>query len=111
MRRYTSSVKYAVSAVLDGLISSFSWVLMLLLRLTFPIVNAETAKNICYFMANKGLAAFTDELKGGTTLDNDIFQGVDKLFVCLNAIDISDLGVHTNKDHSSSRTIINSWDI
>jgi hypothetical protein len=111
MRRCTSLIKYAVSAVLDGLVLSFSWDLMLLVTFTLPIVNAETAENICYFMAKNGLATVTDELKGGTTLDNVIFQCVDELLVCLNAIDISDLGVHTNKDHSSSRTIINGWDI
>jgi hypothetical protein len=67
--------------------------MMLLVRFTLPIVNAETVNNICYFMTNNGLATVTDELKGGNRLDIVIFQGVDKIFVCRNAIDISDLGV------------------
>jgi hypothetical protein len=62
-------------------------------------------------MADNGLTMVTDEFQGGTMLDDVVFQCVDKLFICLNAIDISDLCVSSNKENSSSRTIIDGWDI
>jgi hypothetical protein len=84
---------------------------VLLMRFTLPIVNAEGAKDISNLMTDYDLDAVTNELQWGTTLDDVVFQGVDKLFVCLNAIDISDLGTSANKDKNSSGTIINGWDI
>jgi hypothetical protein len=111
MSRRTSAVKNAIIAVLVGLISSFSWVPMLLKGFTLPVVYAEGSEDICHLVTNNGLTTVTDEFLGGSTLDDIIFQCADKLFVCLNAINISDLSVESNKDHSSSRTIINSWDI
>jgi hypothetical protein len=62
-------------------------------------------------MTDDGLALVTNQFQGGTTLDDVVFQCDDKLVVCLNAIDISDLGTSANKDNSSSGTIINCWDI
>jgi hypothetical protein len=44
-------------------------------------------------------------------VDDVVFQRVDKLVICLNSIDISDLSVSSNKDNSSSKTIIDGWDI
>jgi hypothetical protein len=111
MGRGSSTVKNAISAILNGLVASFCRILVLLMRFTLPIVNAEGAKNISNLVTDNGLAAVTNQFHGGTTLDDVIFQCVDKLFVCLNAIDISDLGVSANKDNSSSGTIIDSWDI
>jgi hypothetical protein len=79
---------------------------MLLMRFTLPIVNAKGAKDISNFMTDYGLATVTKEFQGGTTLDDVVSQSVDKLFLCLNSIDISDLGASANKDNSSSGTII-----
>jgi hypothetical protein len=81
------------------------------MRLTLPIVNTEGAEDVSNLMTSNGLTTVTDEFQGGTTLDDVIFQGVDKLFVGLNAIDVSDLSVSANKDNSSSGTIIDGWDI
>jgi hypothetical protein len=79
---------------------------VLLMSFTLPIVNAEGSKDISNLMTDYGLATVTNEFQWGTTLDDVVFQSVEKLFVCLNAIDISDLGASANKDNSSSGTII-----
>jgi hypothetical protein len=85
---------------------SFSRILALLMGFTLPVVNQEGTKDICSFVTNTGLATVTYEFQGGTTLDDVLFQCVDKFFIRLNSIDISDLGVNSNKDNSSSGTII-----
>jgi hypothetical protein len=92
------------------MVSSFSWILMLLRGFTLPIVDKEGAKNSCNLVTNNGLTAVADEFQRGTMLDDVIFQGVDKMFVCHYPIYISDLSVDSKKYHSSSRTIIDSWD-
>jgi hypothetical protein len=66
-------VKNAVSTNLDGLVASFSWVLVLLMGFTLPVVNAEGAKNVSNFMTNNGLATVTDEFQRGTTLNDIVF--------------------------------------
>jgi hypothetical protein len=111
MGRSSSTVKNAVGTILNGLVASFCRVLVVLMRFTLPIINTEGAKDISNLLTDDGLAAVTNQFQGGTTLDGVVFQGVDKLFVCLNAIDISDLGASANKDNSSSRTIMDGWDI
>jgi hypothetical protein len=68
MSRYSSLIKNAVSAILDGLIASFSWVMMLLVRLTLPVVDTEGAEDVCNLMTNNGLTTVADEFQGGTTL-------------------------------------------
>ena len=111
MGRSASTVKNAISTIVNGLVASFCRILVLLMRFTLPIINTEGAKDISNLMTDDGLAAVTNQFHGGTTLNDVVFQCVDKLFVCLNAIDVSDLGVSANKDNSSSGTIIDSWDI
>jgi hypothetical protein len=111
MGRSSSTVKNAISTILKGLVASFCRILVLLMRFTLPIINTEGAKDISNLMTDDGLAAVINQFQGGTMLDDVVFQCVDKLFVCLNAIDISDLGAGANKDNSSSGTIIDDWDI
>jgi hypothetical protein len=48
------------------------WVLMFLVGFTLPIINTEGAKDICYLVANNGLAMVADELQWGTALDDVI---------------------------------------
>jgi hypothetical protein len=79
---------------------------MLLVRFTLPITNTEGAQDINYLVANNGLSTVTDELQGCTSLNNVILQGIDKLFVCLDTINISNFSVNSNKNDSSSGTII-----
>jgi hypothetical protein len=104
-------VKNVVSTILDGLITSFSWVLMLLERFTLTVVDTEGAEDVCNLMTNNGLSMIADEFQGGTTLDDVIFQCVDKLLVFLDAIHISDLSVHSNKYHIIIRTSTDGWDL
>jgi hypothetical protein len=81
------------------------------MRFTQPIINAEGAEDISNLMTDYGLATVTNEFQWGTTMDDVVFQSVYKLFVCLNAIDISDLGASANKENSRSGTILDGWDI
>jgi hypothetical protein len=74
---------------------------MLLVGFTLPVVNTEGAEDVSNLMADKGLTTVTDEFQRGTMLDDVLFQCVDKLFICINAIDISDLSVNYNKNNSS----------
>jgi hypothetical protein len=69
----SSAVKNAVSTILDGLVASFSWVLVLLMGFTLPVVNVEGAKNVSDVMTNNGLATVTDESQRGTTLNDIVF--------------------------------------
>jgi hypothetical protein len=78
---------------------------------TLSVVYAKSVEYICHLMANIGLTMVTDELQWVTTLDDVIFQCVDKLFVCFNAINISYLSIDSNKVHTSRRTIRYSWAI
>jgi hypothetical protein len=77
----TKANKDAVGAILNGLVSSFSWVLMLLMGFTMPVVEAEGAEYICYLMTNNGLSTVTDKFEWGTALDEVIIQCVEKLFL------------------------------
>jgi hypothetical protein len=106
----SSTVKNAIGTI-NGQIASFCRILVLLMGFTLPSFNTEGAKDISNLMTDNGLAAITNQFQGGTTLDDVVHQCVDKLFVCLNAIDISDLGTSANKDSSSSGTIIDGLDI
>jgi hypothetical protein len=84
---------------------------VLLMSFTLPIINAEGAKDISDLVTDYGLATVTNEFQRGTTSDDVVFQSVVKLFVCINAIDISDLSASANKDNSCSGTMMNGWDI
>jgi hypothetical protein len=65
---------------------------MLLMGFTLPVINTKVCKISANLMTNKnGLTTITDEFDRGTMLNDVIFQCVDKLFICLNPIYISDL--------------------
>jgi hypothetical protein len=111
MCRQVHPIKYAIVTVLDRLVPSFCRILVLLVGLTLPIFDEECAKDIHNFVAYKRLTTVTDKLMGSAMLDDIFLQHVNKLTVIFNTIHISDLGGNTNKADSSSRSIINGWDI
>jgi hypothetical protein len=74
MSRSSGRTKNEISPILDGLVSSFSGVLMLLVGFTLPVVDTESAQYVGDFMTDNGLTAVTDEFQGGTTLDDVILQ-------------------------------------
>jgi hypothetical protein len=84
---------------------------MLLMGFTLPVINAEGAQYIGYLVTNNGLSTIAKEFQWCPSLDDVILQGIDKLFVCLDTINISNLNVNSNKNYSSGRTIIDSRDI
>jgi hypothetical protein len=77
------------------------------MRFTLPALDAKSTKDIKNLVTNKNLSAIADKFVRGTALDDVIFQGIDKLLVCFNTINISNLGVCTTKQDSGSRTVSN----
>ena len=61
-----------------------------------------------YLGTDLHLGSVTDKLIGSSPFADVVFQGIHKLFISLDAIYISDMRFASNKDDSSSRTIINS---
>jgi len=111
MGRCTGTVHDAVGGGLDSLVATFCRVLLLLVRFTLPVTNDQSAQNVENFVADLHLSAVTDELVGSTSLTDVVFKGVNKLAVSLDAIDISNLSVITNKQNSGSRSIVNGRNI
>ena len=78
---------------------------------TLPITDAKGAKNVKNLFTDFNLCAITNELGGSATIADVILQGMDKLTVSFNAVDIRDLGIETSKDNRCGRTIIDSRNI
>jgi hypothetical protein len=105
----TCTIENSVSRILYGLVSSFSGVLMVLVRFTLPTIDTECMKDIFDFITNNGLTPVTKKSIGSTSLDNVIFEGVRKLVILLNTMYISNLGRSSYEYDSSSRAVKNSW--
>jgi hypothetical protein len=69
-----------------------------------PVINAAGAEDISDLVANDGLPMIADEFQGSTSLNDVNLSGIDKFFICLDAIHIR----YSDKDYSSSRTIMDS---
>jgi hypothetical protein len=93
------------------LAAPFSWILVLLIRLTLPIGDTQGKKDVLYCITNDNLITVTNELMRSSAISNIGFQGAGKLLIRFDAIDISELGISSYKNNSSNGTIINSWDI
>jgi hypothetical protein len=52
----TSSIRNTIFRILDGLVPSFSWVLVVLVRFTLPTVNTKGTKDIFYFFTKNTLS-------------------------------------------------------
>jgi hypothetical protein len=95
--RGTSMVKDTVGSAFDGLGALLSWSLVLLIRLTLPAGDTQGTKDVMYLITNDNLSTVTNELMRSSTISNIVFQGVDKLLIRFDAIDISDLGISSYK--------------
>ena len=111
VRRSTSTVHNAVCSILDGLKATFRRILLLLMRFTLPITNAEGAEDVKNLLTDFDLRTITDELRRSTTISNIIFQGVDKLAIGFDAVNVSYLSIKASKDNSCSSTVVDSRDV
>jgi len=75
--------------------------------LTLPMANKEGMEDVLYFLTNFHLCMVTDELGRGTTLMDVIFQGVDKLPIRLDAIDITYHRFTSHKELGSGDSTVN----
>jgi len=93
------------------LVTSFHGVLVLSVGLTGPLPNTESTKDIQDTFTAKVLGMVTEKSCRGTTLANDVFQGIHKLFVSLHPKHIHDMRCTTTEDSSRSSSIINGGSI
>jgi len=106
------------NTVHDGIDQSFqlldpalSKVLMLIMWLTLPIINAVSPQDFLDLVADFHLGSITNELSGSSPSPDLILQSVDELPISLNGINISDKGLHTNKNLGNGGSRVNSWSI
>ena len=107
----TGPIKDDIGGVLDGLDASFSRALVLLMGFTLPGTNVEGAKDVQDPFACLRLGLVRDESVGSTTVTDDIFQGIDKFFLSLHAINIGGHGSSANKELSSRLPTKDGWGI
>ena len=107
----TSAVHNTVGSSLHGLVTAFGGILLLLMGLTLPSRDEKDAENILDFVTDLDLSTVTEELGHSSPITDVILEGVDKLAIGLDTIDVSDMGTGPNKQDSSSGAIINSRDI
>ena len=70
----------------------FSKVLMLVMQLALPIVDAVSVQDFFDLVANLNLSMITDKLSWCSSCLDLLFQSVDELPVSFNGINISDEG-------------------
>ena len=70
--------------------------------------NQECTKNILDLAGNEGCTTITDQSFHNTTCAYVILKGVDELLGRLDAINVSNQGITTNKDLSNLATMVNS---
>jgi len=80
--------------LLDPVLSE---ILMLIMWLTLPIINAVRPQDCLDFVANFHLGSITDELSGSSPSPDLVLQSVDELPISLNGINIGHKRLHTNK--------------
>jgi len=67
---------------------ALSKILVLIMWLTLPIINAICAQNFFDLVADFHLGSITYELGGSTAGPDLVFQGIDELPIRLNGVDI-----------------------
>ena len=90
---------------------ALSKVLMLIMWLTLPIINAVSLQNFLDLVADFHLGSIADELSGSSSSPDLVFQSVEELPISINGINISHKGLHTNKNLGNGGTRVNSWGI
>jgi len=111
MRWCTNTIHDGVNQSLQLLDPVFSKVLMLVMRLALPIVNAVSAQDFLDLVTYLNLSTITYKLSRCSSCQDLVFQSVDEMPVSFNGINTSDKGFDTNKNLSDSSTRVNSWSV
>jgi hypothetical protein len=80
----TRTVKDAICSALDCLVAALSLVLLLLMGLRLPTFDTKVAENILNFVADENLSIIAKKFMWCTTVCDVIFQGIDKLLICVS---------------------------
>jgi len=107
MGRCSNTVHDGVDQSLQLLDPVLRKVLMLIMWVTLPIINAVSPQNFLDLVADFDLGAVTDELSRSSLCPDLILQSVDELPISLNDINISYEGFHTNKNLTDGGTRVN----
>jgi hypothetical protein len=99
---------YQSLQLLDPVLSK---VLMLIMQPTLPIIDAVSPQDFLDLVTYFHLGSITYKLRGGSPSPDLVFQSIDELPISLNGIDISDKGLHTNKNLGYGGTRVNSWGV
>ena len=74
---------------------------MLLSRLALPTSDAQRSQNILNFVADLDLCSIADEFGRGSSVLDNVFERVDKLFVRLHSVDVGDERFCSDKELST----------
>ncbi len=105
----SNMVHDGVNQILQLLDPAFSKLLMLIMRLALPIINAVSVQDFLDLVAYLHLGAVADKLSQCSPCPDLVFQSIDELPIGFNGINISYKGFHTNKNLSDGSTRVNSW--
>ena len=76
--RYTSSINDGVSSSLNGPVSSFRIVLILMVAFRMPTTAVIHSGYVFYFVRNLYLGIITDDLAHSSPKSDVLFKGIDK---------------------------------
>ncbi len=107
----SNAIHDGVDQCLQLLDPTFSKVLMLIMWLALPIVNAVSMQDFLDLVADLYLGTITDELCWSSPSLDLVFQSIDELPISFNGIDIRNEGFNTNKNLSNGGARVNSWSI
>ncbi len=111
MGRCSNTVHDGVDQSLQLLDPVFSKVLMLIMQLALPIIDAVSMQDFLDLVTDLHLGAVADKLSWGSPCPYLVFQSIDELPIGFNGINISDEGFDTNKNLGDGSTRVNSWGI
>ena len=105
--RSTSSIHNNIGTHFYRLDATLSRILMLLLRFTLPVTNAQSSQNRHDLLADLCPCTVTDETIRRTTTTDLILKAIDELLIGLTTVSRRDLSRTANKELSTNCAIVN----
>ena len=100
-----------LNVVLDSLVSTLGWVLVLEVGFARPSLDTEITEYIGSDLANDGLSVITEKSIHSSPFADIIPEAVDKILFLLDTIDIGNKGGLSHEKPGLDRSIVNSWAI
>ncbi len=104
MGRCSNTIHDGINQILQLLDPAFSKVLMLIMWLALPVIDAVSMQDFLDLVAYFNLGAVTDKLGQCSSCPDLIFQSIDELPISFDGINISDEGFDTNKNLGNGST-------